>query len=292
MTQTQSETITYKGRAVDKVTRYKWLSRNDPGKLEYVPKGLLKVDSRYQRALNDAKRLRIASNFNWAAFGVLIVARRDDGSLWVIDGQHRLMAAQSRSDVKEVPAVIFEFGDNIMDEATDFLIANKDRKPLTGVDSFKAMVVSEDPTALEVQRMIYSAGRTVGDSTSVERRIRCVKAMHKCMLTDAEAMRRVWPLIVELMGEHDLDNRLVQGMHWLESHLTDSTGEARSLTELETQRKLISAGYTAILRSIGDAAAYYHRGGQTVFARGILKVVNHRRRIRLSMRGDQESTLI
>lgn len=292
MTQIQSETVTWQGRPVDKVTRYKWLSRNEPGQLEYVPKAVLQVDSRYQRALNNDKRRRIASNFNWAAFGVLIVARRDDGSLWVIDGQHRLMAAQSRSDVQEVPVVIFEFGGNVMDEATDFLIANKDRKPLTGVDSFKAMVVSEDPIALEVQRLIHDVGRTVGESTPIARRIRCVKAMYNCMLSNAEGMRRIWPLIVELMGEHDLDNRLVQGMHWLETHLTDSTGQQRSLTEMETQRKLVAAGYTAILRSIGDAAAYYNRGGQSVFARGILKVVNHRRRLRLAMRGDKESTLL
>jgi hypothetical protein len=292
MTQIQSETVTPKGRAVDKVARYKWLSRNSPGQLQYVAKSLLNVDARYQRALNNAKRLRIASSFNWAAFGVLIVARRDDGSLWVIDGQHRLMAAQSRSDVQEVPAVIFEFGANLVDEATDFLIANKDRKPLTGVDSFKAMVVSEDPIALEVQRMIHDAGRTVGESTPIARRIRCVKAMCNCMSANAEAMRRIWPLIVELMGEHDLDNRLVQGMHWLECHLTDPTGNPRSLTELETQRKLVAAGYTAVLRAIGDAAAYFNRGGQVVFARGILKVVNHRRRIRLTMRGDKETELL
>lgn len=292
MAQIQSETTSSKGRAVDKIARYKWLSRNNPGKLEYVPKSLLQVDGRYQRSLNDAKRLRIASSFNWAAFGVLIVARRNDGSLWVIDGQHRLMAAQSRSDVKEVPAVIFEFGANLVDEATDFLIANKDRKPLTGVDSFKAMVFSEDPIALEVQKMIHDAGRTVGDSTPIARRIRCVKAMCNCMSANAEAMRRIWPLIVELMGSYDLDNRLVQGMHWLECHLLDPTGNDRSLTELETQRKLLTAGYTAILRAIGDAAAYYNRGGQVVFARGILKVINHRRRIRLIMRGDKESGLL
>ena len=290
MAQAQAETVTWKGRAVDKIARYKWLSRNEPGELKYVSKSSLQVDARYQRALNDDKRKRIASSFNWAAFGVLIVARRDDGSLWVIDGQHRLMAAQSRSDVKEIPTVIFELGGNIMDEATDFLIANKDRKPLTGVDSFKAMVVSGDPIALEVQQLIHDAGRIVGESTSLGRKIRCVKAMYKCMSTNADALRRVWPMIIELAGDKDVDNRLLQGMHWLEYHLTDAAGKPRTLTESETHRKLVSAGYTGILRSIGDAAAYFNRGGQVVFARGILTVVNHRRRLRLIMRGDKEST--
>jgi len=287
--QAQSETIALKGRrSIDKIRQYKWLSRNVPGQLKYVPKGSLKVDSTYQRALNNDKRLRIASNFNWAAFGVLIVAQRNDGSLWVIDGQHRLMAAQSRSDVQDVPAVIFELGSNVMDEATDFLIANKDRKPLSGVDSFKAMVVSGDPIALEVQNLIHDANRVVSESANVGPKVRCVKAIYNCMLADADAMRRSWPLIVELVGDQDMDNRLVQGIFTLECTLMDPTGKKRSLTESETHRKLLAAGYTAILRSIGDAAAYYNRGGQAVFARGILRIVNHKRRLRLKMRGDKE----
>jgi hypothetical protein len=288
MTQVQSETIALKGRPIDKIAKYKWLSRNVPGQLQYTPKASLQVDPSYQRALNNAKKLRIASNFNWAAFGVLIVARRNDGSLWVIDGQHRLMAAQSRSDIQDVPVVIFELDGNVMEEATDFLIANRERKPLTGVDSFKAMVVSGDTIALEVRDLIHSAGRVVSDSNTMSRKIRCVKAIYNCMTSNRDAMLRVWPLIVELLGEHDLDNRLVQGMHWLECTLMDTTGKKRSLTEPETQRKITSAGYTAVLRSIGDAAAYFNRGGQAIFARGILKVVNHKRRLRLTIRGDKE----
>jgi hypothetical protein len=280
--------VTLGGRRQDKVTRYGWLSRNEPGKLEYVPKGALCVDSTYQRSLNNGKRLRIASHFNWAAFGVLIVARRNDGSLWVIDGQHRLMAAQSRIDVQDVPVIIFEFGGNVKDEATDFLIANKDRKPLTGVDSFKALVVSGDPTALTVQDMVHGAGRVVGDTSSASRKLRCVKAIYNCMITNGAAMQRVWPMIVELAGDQEIDNRFVQGMHWLEGHMIDATGHERSLVETETRKKLLAAGYSAVLRSIGDAAAYYHRGGQLVFARGILKVLNHKRRVRLMMRGDRE----
>jgi hypothetical protein len=288
--QAQAETVMLKGRAIDKIAKFGWLSRNEPGKLQYLPKDSLRVDSTYQRAVNLHKQRRIASQFNWAAFGVLIVARRSNGSLWVIDGQHRLMAAQSRSDVRDVPTIIFEFGDNVKDEATDFLIANKDRRPLSGVDSFKAMVVSGDPIALEVQEMIFGAGRVVSEAATVSSKVRCVKAIYNCMVSDVEAMRRAWPLIVELVGDGDVDSRLVVGMHWLEGHIVDPDGRRRSLVEAETRRKLLGVGCSAIIRSIGDAAAYYHRGGQVVYARGIIKVVNHKRRIRLMMIGDREVT--
>ena len=101
-------------------------------------------------------------------------------------------------------------------------------------------------------------------------------------------MERSWPIIVELCAGADIDNRLLTGVHWLESRLVDPQGEERSLTEPETRRKLLAAGNSAVLRSIGDAAAYYNRGGQVVFARGILKIINHKRRIRLCLRGDRE----
>src|SRR4051794_31726791 len=92
-------------RGTDKIRQYGWTADNVPGKLIYLPKESLQVDPTYQRPLNDRKRLRIASAFNWAAFGVLICARRPDGTIWVIDGQHRLSAAMSRSDVRDVPVI-------------------------------------------------------------------------------------------------------------------------------------------------------------------------------------------
>jgi hypothetical protein len=272
---------------VDKVNRYKWVSRNERGKLAYVDKKSLQIDHRYQRALSDPKRLRIASNFNWAAFGVLTVARRTDGSLWVIDGQHRLAAAMSRDDIDTVPVVIFEFNGNIMDEATDFLINNKERRPLAGVDAFKAQVVAGDPTALQVQDLLTAGGRTVG--APGPRTVSCVKALYACMKEDAGALKRIWPIIVEICAGKPIDYRLLHGMHLLETRLVDSTGKDRSLTETDNRRKLIAEGSGAIIRSIGNAVAFYAHGGHTVFARGILSLLNWKRKKRLMLKGDMES---
>lgn len=271
-------------QGTDKVKRYGWVSKNEPGKLMYVPKEQLRVDQTYQRSLNDSKRKRIASNFNWAALGVLLVARRPDGSLWVIDGQHRLAAAMSRSDVRDVPVVIFEFGGNIQDEAGDFLIANKERKPLTGVDSFKAQVASGDAVAIAVNDMVHSTGRVVGIARD-SKTVRCVAALYSCMQSNATAMKQLWPLICELCDGEGIDNRLVFGLHWLETRLVDQDDQDASLLASANRRKLLDAGVSKILRSIGDACAYYHRGGQAVFAKGILNVLNHKRRNLLQIRG-------
>lgn len=269
---------------LDKIKRYGWLSKNEPGKLVYVAKESLRVDQTYQRSLNDSKRKRIASNFNWAAMGVLLCARRPDGTLWVIDGQHRLAAAMSRSDVRDVPVVVFQFDGNIQDEAADFLIANKERKPLTGVDSFKAQVAAGDPIAIAVNDMVHSTGRVIGTATD-NKTVRCVAMLYSCMQSNATAMKQLWPFICELCADEPIDNRFVAGLHYLETRLVDGKDEDCSILETANRSKLLDAGVKKILRAIGDAAAYYHRGGAGVFAKGILNVVNYKRRNVLRMRG-------
>jgi hypothetical protein len=265
---------------VDKVSRYKWMSKNEPGDLEYVPKKALRIDHEYQRPLNDRKRIRIASEFNYAAFGVLVCSRRPDGSVWVIDGQHRLAAAMTRGDVDTVPCIIFDLGGSVSEEAKDFLATNKERKPLTGFETFRAMLKSGDPSARAVQEVVESTGNKIADND-----IRCVSALYKCMSSDEASFRRVWPLIVTLCAGEPPDNRLVLGMHWAESKLRDMDGNHCSLLDPKNMQKILDAGLKAIMRAIGDASAYYNRGGAHVFADGILNVINHKRHKKLVLKG-------
>jgi hypothetical protein len=272
--------------AGDKIKRYGWISRNEPGKLVYAAKESLRIDQTYQRALNDAKRRRIAAEFNWAAFGVLTVARRPDGTMWVIDGQHRLGAAMSRSDIRDVPCVVFEFGGNVADEAVDFYLTNKNRKPLTGFEVFKAQVAGGDATAIAVNEMILASGRVV-EVGADGRTVRCVGAIYKCMESDRGTMKALWPLICNISTGNIIDNRLVLGLFYLETHMEDEEGVQRSVLEAKNQNKIIEAGVAGVLRSIGAAAAYHNRGGDGVFARGILNLLNYKRRNTLRIRGSK-----
>lgn len=269
---------------MDKIKRYGWLSKNQPGELAYIRKDKLRIDQTYQRQLNNGKRLRIASNFNWAAFGVLICARRVDGGLWVIDGQHRHAAAMSRSDVADVPVIIFNLEGSIADEAIDFLVVNKDRRALTGVESFKSQIAAGDELAIAVDRMVSGTGHRISTGTDVNS-IRCVAALYRCMTEDAAALQRLWPLVCELCRDTQIDQRLILGFHYLEIRLRGSDDEPRSLLESDNRKKLLGAGAAKVLRSIGDACAYHHRGGNTVFARGIMNLINYKRRNLFKMNG-------
>lgn len=266
---------------------YKWTSRNVPGELKYVHKSTLLIDHSYQRELNDSKRQRIASKFNWAAFGVLVAARRKDGKLYLIDGQHRLAAARSRTDIRDVPVVIFDLEDSIAAEAQDFLVTNKDRRALTGLESFRALISVGDEAALTVQRLIESINRQPGPTGAGT--VACVAYLCKAATVDAAALERAWPVIAEICEGQNIDNRLVAGLVTLERRVIDSKEQRRSISDALIRQAFLAAGYLKLLRAISESAAYYKRGGEVVFARGCLNVLNYKRQNKFSLLGTKDA---
>jgi hypothetical protein len=269
---------------MSKVDRYNWTQRNEPGALMYVAKTSLRIDPTYQRALNEHRRKRIAQAFNWAAFGVLVVAQREDGTMYVIDGQHRLAAVLSRSDVVNVPVVVFPMV-GVKDEAIDFLITNKDRKPMRGIESFRAMLVAGDKDAVAVNDLVHACGREIGKAKKSD--VDCIITLLKLHRLDSVSLCRVWPLVDALCGEERPKDALVNGLWFLERKMVDATGVLAPISRTHSARKkLIECGHSMVTKSINEARAYHVRGGAGVFARGLLKAINSGRRHRYGLLGE------
>jgi hypothetical protein len=132
-----------------------------PPVLQFVAPNQLHIDPTYQRTLDtDASTTlirRIAQFWDWALCQPLIVARRADGKLYVIDGQHRLAAARLRRDIPHLPAVVLEYT-SIADEAASFVHLNQQRRPLTKLDLFKAAVASGDSEATAITGALKEVG--------------------------------------------------------------------------------------------------------------------------------------
>src|SRR5947207_2595614 len=81
--------------------------------LQFCAPGELAVDASYQRGLEDTRSRdlikRIAAHWNWDLCQPLVVARRQGGALYVIDGQHRLEAARQRGDIAQLPCVVLDY---------------------------------------------------------------------------------------------------------------------------------------------------------------------------------------
>lgn len=133
--------------------------------LEIVPIDELSIDPSYQRSIENRasqKLIReIAQRWHWGLCQPLVVSARDDGaSLFVIDGQHRLEAARLRGDIQALPCVLVEC-DGAEEEAASFVQLNQNRRPLTALELFRAAIASGQEEAIAVAQAITSAGLTI-----------------------------------------------------------------------------------------------------------------------------------
>lgn len=127
--------------------------------LQFCTPKQLQVDPAYQRDLDDSSRAligRIARSWDWGLFQPLVVARRGDGRMFVVDGQHRLEAAKLRGDISQLPAVIFHPAD-AADEAAVFVELNQSRRPLTAYALYKAALAAGDQHAIALDGIMREA---------------------------------------------------------------------------------------------------------------------------------------
>ncbi|WEK43618.1 MAG: ParB N-terminal domain-containing protein [Candidatus Sphingomonas colombiensis] len=133
--------------------------------LQYCPPVQLGIDPLYQRQLDQRSHqliARIAAGWDWNLFQPLVVARRPDGALFVVDGQHRLAAAKARGDIQQLPCVIFASAAPA-EEADVFVKLNQERRPLTAFALYNAAIATGDPAVIALDAIIRETGwRFVG----------------------------------------------------------------------------------------------------------------------------------
>jgi|SRR5215472_6330538 len=101
------------------------------GEFRWISKTKLVVPTEdYQRDQSDSKlAVEVAAGWNWIAFGALTVSERPDGTLVVMEGGTRLVAARKRKDVDLLPCMVHRPG-SPQKEAEGFRIINMCRNRL------------------------------------------------------------------------------------------------------------------------------------------------------------------
>ncbi|QIG80074.1 DUF6551 family protein [Stakelama tenebrarum] len=129
----------------------------------------LGIDPAYQRSIENrgsqALIHRIARDWDWSLCQPLVVARRSDAGLFVVDGQHRLAAARMRNDIYDLPCVVTDYGEPAQ-EAAAFVELNQRRKPLGPIELFKASLAGGDREAIELMALIETAGLSLAPHTN------------------------------------------------------------------------------------------------------------------------------
>lgn len=141
------------------------MERRDTGpkpQLEWIELDRLFVDDRYQRSLSTKRSVKliekIAAEFYWPSFGVLIVAPAASGGIEnkyaIVDGQHRFTVAQHLAktapiEFGRVPCCIIA-ADTVQSQAMAFLSANKDRIVVNHFAVYHAALKAGWPKAMAV----------------------------------------------------------------------------------------------------------------------------------------------
>lgn len=132
-----------------------------PPSIEWIAVDRLAVDETYQRSCaNPASEQligRIALGWDWRLFQPLACARRGDGSIVVIDGQHRLLGARRRGDIPHLPCVVGAF-ESIADEATAFAAMNRQRKAMGKIDLYYAQAAAGEASVVEALAIMAEVG--------------------------------------------------------------------------------------------------------------------------------------
>jgi hypothetical protein len=253
-----------------KDARRNWVPlKNEPGVFRMLPKSRLGIDDIYQRRVNDRLVARIISNWSWVACGVIEVSTRDGGKTWfIVDGQHRWMAAKHLPKIHELPCLCFEL-DTVRDEAVGFLAANAERRLPSLADQFKALLVAEDPLALAAQKLATKYSREIKAPASATT-ISCVSDFMRCLQANRAAMERVFPVMAELCRGRVMPGRLFRAMHGLERRVAIDT----SLADQRWHSRVVTVGYDAILESIRAVTLIEHVASERACAQGLLRAIN------------------
>ena len=142
-----------------------------PPTLEQVSIERLQIDGAYQRAVEGFHSRRIivgmVKEWKWNLCQPLVVSRRADGSLFVLDGQHRLSGARERGDIPYLPCVIVSDLDD-KGEAKAFVDINTRRQRLSQLDIFTGMLAAGDEDAKKTSALLEETGWRIVRSANTQ----------------------------------------------------------------------------------------------------------------------------
>lgn len=172
----------------------------------WVHISMLRVDYNYQHPAYTKAQAELRVDYRLDLSGFILVNVREDGSMWVIDGQTRF-AVQEELGIPYIRAEI-KRGMTLQEEAQAYLIkaVNTQRLPM---DFFLAEVLAGDQEAVQIQKILDQRKVTVVRPNQAKLRRRkggtglsCISTLRKLMRIDPsgacleatlDIVQEVWP---------------------------------------------------------------------------------------------------
>lgn len=127
-----------------------------------VPIAELNIDPEAQRKLNPGWVKARISTFDADLLGYILVNKRANGKLYVVDGQHRveLLRAVGWGDQN----IHAEYREGLTQrEEAEWFLGRNDRKAVQAFDKFRVRITEGDPVACDINKIVNAHGLALSD---------------------------------------------------------------------------------------------------------------------------------
>lgn len=138
----------------------------------------LKIDRAYQRGVTKDRVTRMVMHFDPDAFGTITVSKRADGSLYILDGQHRVRTLFEMGwHDQTVPCLVYT-GLSVNEEARIFRLMNAESVSPKALDIFRARITEGEEVAVGINQVVNSLGLYITPLPGSVN-IQCVSALER-----------------------------------------------------------------------------------------------------------------
>ena len=253
---------------------------NEKGRILMVNVYALNVDNTYQRPAVMQKVSKISRDWSWIACGAITAVNRD-GQMFVIDGQHRVLAAR-KANIGEIPCVLFN-SESRKQEAIGFLDVNTFRTPITGEQRFKTQIVTEDETTLFVKSTLERLGVTLEKGKGANSPMSM--SGFSWAVRNAKKDKYAFTIVMEIAAVMGIDTALK--VRVLDAMIYFHKFASLPIDDTKVKSKIINLGMDVISNQIRKTVAINGRGSQLIYCQALLFLVNKglRTKITLNQKG-------
>lgn len=183
------------------------ISLEDMGSAEVLPIDQIQVDAEYQRTLRHDLVEKIRREWDIVKAGPILVSQRTDGSLWCVDGQHRMVGAQGAGEQEIFAHVVHGL---TKEEEAALRLARNDRRSDNTFEKFKTRLVMGDPIAHRMVELAHQFHTQINMEANAYQGINCIAAVEQLYNIDyGSTLTKVFKILSDAYGEDNLKGRVV-----------------------------------------------------------------------------------
>lgn len=249
----------------------------------------IRVDDAYQRDLRRDLVNQIASDYDIVKAGPILVSEREDGSLWCVDGQHRLAGAQQAGETEVFAHVVHGLD---QEEEAALRLARNNRRSDSIMERFRTRLVMGDPKAHRMIEVVEQHGTRINLVPVSQRGVNAIATLELLYDIDGTGvwLGRTLGILQKAYGAEDAERpdlppgmnpetcstSMLKAVTWFLAQHVDS----REVPQGEFVERISSAGVDDIRRKAVSHKAANGGAMWVNFYRSIVEIWNYRRQDR------------